>query len=85
MINPVPVDIARKSLVTGSRNSRTQAEVPISPTRQPQSILKQSSNILTRSLSGISAIEFNQWFALILYKNKQYQSIDWQMHFESLY
>jgi hypothetical protein len=60
MINPVPVDIARKSLATGNRNSRSDISPPNSPTRQPQSILKQSSNILTRSLSGISAIEFHQ-------------------------
>lgn len=56
MINPVPVDIAKKSLATGSRTLNNSPSP--SPERKPQSILKQSSNILTRSLSGISAIDF---------------------------
>jgi hypothetical protein len=55
MINPVPVDIAKMSLATGSRTLNSPSP---SPERKPQSILKQSSNILTRSLSGISAIDF---------------------------
>lgn len=55
LINPVPVDIGSKSklLKKDSINS------PLSPEKKPHSILKQTSMVLSRSLSGISAIDFN--------------------------
>lgn len=54
MINPVPVDIVRKSMVL-NRSGVNSPSSPDSPQKRPQSILK-TSNILGRSLSGISAI-----------------------------
>lgn len=54
MINPVPVDIVKKSLVS-SREKDLSPPSPLSPQKRPQSILK-NSKILGRSLSGISAI-----------------------------
>jgi hypothetical protein len=56
MINPVPVDIVKKQMYNNSM--RSVSPPPMSPERKPQSILKQTSTILSRSLSGISAIEF---------------------------
>jgi hypothetical protein len=55
LINPVPVDIGRKSKMT----KKDSVASPLSPERKPTSILKQSSTVLSRSISGISAIEFN--------------------------
>ena len=54
LINPVPVDIGKNR----HNRSLNDASPTFSPTKKPQSILKQSSAILTRSLSGISAIDF---------------------------
>lgn len=53
LINPVPVHINRGSNKESSRKEEVQ-----SPGR-PQSILK-TSKILSRSLTGISAIDFNE-------------------------
>lgn len=55
LINPVPVDIARKSQVLKKEGNNNGV---LSPEKRPQSILKQSSAVLTQSLSGISAIDF---------------------------
>ena len=55
LINPVPVDIGKKSRLM----RRDSASSHLTPEKKPTSILKQSSSVLTRSLSGISAIDFN--------------------------
>lgn len=55
LINPVPVDIGRKSKLLKKESMNS----PLSPERKPTSILKQSSLVLGQSLSGISAIDFN--------------------------
>ena len=51
MINPVPVAINRN----GSQQGRKDLPSPA----KPQGILKTSSKILSRSLTGISAIDFD--------------------------
>ncbi len=51
MINPVPVEIERH------RESRKRSMSPVLK-KNPQSILK-NSNVLTRSISNISAISFH--------------------------
>lgn len=74
LINPVPVDIARKSKAT--KRDRSMSPEPNTPSKKPHSILKQSnignrepqsptksilkqgSSILSKSISGISAIDF---------------------------
>lgn len=69
MINPVPVDIVQKS--KASRRDRSVSPDSPSPAKRSilkqstrgdqsptRSILKQSSQILSKSISGISAIEF---------------------------
>jgi hypothetical protein len=55
LFNPVPVDIGSKSKIL----KKDSISSPLSPERKPQSILKQSSMVLSHSLSGISAIDFN--------------------------
>ena len=52
MINPVPVNLV---------HSKIRESSPTFGDKRPASILKQSSNILTRSISGISAISFEEW------------------------
>ena len=54
MINPVPVAVNSNG---GQRSSPVRKESIDTPGK-PQSILKTSSKILSRSLTGISAIEF---------------------------
>lgn len=54
LFNPVPVDIGQKSKIL----KKDSINSPLSPDKKPQSILKQSSMVLSRSLSGISAIDF---------------------------
>jgi hypothetical protein len=49
MINPIPVN---------SVQGKMRESSPSIVEKRPASILKQSSNILTRSISGISAISF---------------------------
>jgi hypothetical protein len=49
MINPIPVNSVQGKIMEPSQSIVE---------KRPASILKQSSNILTRSISGISAISF---------------------------
>lgn len=65
LINPVPVDIVKKSKVT--KQEKIPSETPFTITPQPilkqsplsptKSILKQTSTILTKSFEGLSDIE----------------------------
>jgi hypothetical protein len=55
IINPVPIDIQQKSKVI--RKDRKDISLSSPNERKPHSILKQST-ILTRSIAGISAIDF---------------------------
>jgi hypothetical protein len=52
MINPIPIDVNR---MKESKNTTMSPKIRKNPT----SILKNSSNILSRSISNISAISFH--------------------------
>lgn len=52
LFNPVPVDIGHKSKVL----KKDSINSPLSPERKPTSILKTSSQVLSGSISNISAI-----------------------------
>jgi hypothetical protein len=67
LINPVPVDIVKKS--RSVKKERSESEIspvkiefavrPVAALPSPiKSILKQTSSVLTKSLAGISSIEF---------------------------
>lgn len=53
MINPVPINIEKKSRAV----RREQEASPSTPSPDRKSILKQSA-VLTRSIAGVSAIDF---------------------------